>query len=456
MSESVGKPVTAKPPPSAATGLEDFARRDSLEELDEQREQQERDTLRREHAALLKRQEEERIRDEARKARADAELRKAFEAAKAKVHERLAVDEKQLEQMWVSLQTVYDVMDDYISAANRAFRAYFTAHPKEREALARYDQLTGKLRMTCLMFKRDYEMKRDERTYGAAEVLQVQADLIRSLEREARSIDKYFPELDAKDFGKGLRERDDLDAKICTEFGCTREQVAHGPREIDADTKVYVGNLFPEVFQRLRHVEHIYTRYPNDKIERMSVHLGTFRTREERALHLKDAGIVISDKDLDAIPLTDTSGDVDLILIPWSMPEGVLLSGSDPKIKAGYRRLQDARVRASYEGTVANGSYMKWLVDSAEYFGLSECPPEAILTLASTSSPDKSAELARRNIVAGSRPFRPGPLRPWSVFVYWRRGYEGPDAINQLKFQRLADFDPVWGCQVAFVIPKEE
>jgi hypothetical protein len=74
-------------------------------------------------------------------------------------------------------------------------------------------------------------------------------------------------------------------------FDCTREQIAHNEREITQDTKVYIGPLFPNIFQT--HIEHIYTSFPEGKIQKYHIEIGG-KTKEQLEQELKDKNIYVS------------------------------------------------------------------------------------------------------------------------------------------------------------------
>ena len=78
-------------------------------------------------------------------------------------------------------------------------------------------------------------------------------------------------------------------------FECTKDQIAHVPSEINNNTKAYVGQLEPGIFQKLPEtLEHVYTSFPDKKIRRESVEIGG-KTAEQLIKGLEQAGINISD-----------------------------------------------------------------------------------------------------------------------------------------------------------------
>jgi len=79
-------------------------------------------------------------------------------------------------------------------------------------------------------------------------------------------------------------------------FECTKEEIAHVPSEIRENTKAYVGQLEPGIFQKLPdNLEHVYTSFPEKKIRREDVEIGG-KTVEQLMTELERAGIKISDE----------------------------------------------------------------------------------------------------------------------------------------------------------------
>jgi len=61
---------------------------------------------------------------------------------------------------------------------------------------------------------------------------------------------------------KELRNKRDPKADAPIVFDCEPSQIAWGQNEINENTKVYVGPLYPNIFQQLKHLEHFYTAFP--------------------------------------------------------------------------------------------------------------------------------------------------------------------------------------------------
>lgn len=71
-----------------------------------------------------------------------------------------------------------------------------------------------------------------------------------------------------------LRKGRDQQADMRVIFECTPEQIAHSQAEVTPDTKAYIGSLYPNIFQELYHLEHIYTQFPEKKMRRTQVEIG--------------------------------------------------------------------------------------------------------------------------------------------------------------------------------------
>ena len=92
-----------------------------------------------------------------------------------------------------------------------------------------------------------------------------------------------------------LRKDRNTEEDMLTIFECTKDQIAHVPSEITENTKAYVGQLEPGIFQKLpESLEHVYTSFPEKKIERESVEIGG-KFKEQLISEMQAEGINISD-----------------------------------------------------------------------------------------------------------------------------------------------------------------
>ena len=87
-----------------------------------------------------------------------------------------------------------------------------------------------------------------------------------------------------------LRSTRDPKADAPLVFDCAPEQIAWGQNELREDTKAYVGPLFPGIFQQLKHLEHIYTAFPEGKIVRSTIEIGG-KTKEQLQTEMKRQNI---------------------------------------------------------------------------------------------------------------------------------------------------------------------
>lgn len=92
-----------------------------------------------------------------------------------------------------------------------------------------------------------------------------------------------------------LRKGRNTEEDMLVIFECTKEEIAHVPSQITKDTKAYVGQLEPDIFQKLPEgLEHVYTSFPEKKIRRESVEIGG-KTKEQLIAEMEAAHINISD-----------------------------------------------------------------------------------------------------------------------------------------------------------------
>ena len=92
-----------------------------------------------------------------------------------------------------------------------------------------------------------------------------------------------------------LRHGRNTEEDMLTIFDCAKEEIAHVPSQITENTKAYVGQLEPGIFQKLpENLEHVYTSFPEKKIRRDSVEIGG-KSKEQLITEMESAGINISD-----------------------------------------------------------------------------------------------------------------------------------------------------------------
>ncbi|MBI2552737.1 hypothetical protein HYW17_05560 [Candidatus Uhrbacteria bacterium] len=74
---------------------------------------------------------------------------------------------------------------------------------------------------------------------------------------------------------------------------CAPDQIAWSKEEVNANTKAYVGPLFPNIFKTYSHLEHIYTSFPAERIRREQIVIGG-RTVKQIEAEFKQAGMQIN------------------------------------------------------------------------------------------------------------------------------------------------------------------
>ncbi|MDP3999154.1 MAG: hypothetical protein Q8P76_00995 [bacterium] len=64
-----------------------------------------------------------------------------------------------------------------------------------------------------------------------------------------------------------LRKQRNSEEDMLIIFECTKDQIAHTPKEINSNTKAYVGKIKLGIFQKLpENIEHVYTEFPDKKV----------------------------------------------------------------------------------------------------------------------------------------------------------------------------------------------
>lgn len=91
-----------------------------------------------------------------------------------------------------------------------------------------------------------------------------------------------------------LRSERNIEEDMLVIFECTKDEIAHVPSEITENTKAYVGQLEPGIFQKLpENLEHVYTSFPEKKIRREHVEIGG-KSAEELLNEMEAANINLS------------------------------------------------------------------------------------------------------------------------------------------------------------------
>jgi hypothetical protein len=89
-------------------------------------------------------------------------------------------------------------------------------------------------------------------------------------------------------------------------FGCAPDEIAWSRDQVNEHTKAYVGPLFPGVFEKLGHLEHLYTSFPEGQIKHLTVEIGG-KTPKEYERNLKREGFKIDGHAKDLLAKMPTS-----------------------------------------------------------------------------------------------------------------------------------------------------
>lgn len=111
---------------------------------------------------------------------------------------------------------------------------------------------------------------------------------------------KFLYEIDEKIEGFGY-ERDPRieeiqrtrngEIDILIMFDCNSSQIAKSEQQVNENTKVYIGDLFPNIF--FKNIEYMYTSFPEGKIEKYGVSIGG-KTKDELVKEMEVKGIKLS------------------------------------------------------------------------------------------------------------------------------------------------------------------
>ena len=73
-----------------------------------------------------------------------------------------------------------------------------------------------------------------------------------------------------------LRSQRNPEQDMLVFFECAKDQIAHTTKEINQNTKAYVGKLEPDIFTAIQKydIEHVYTNFPEGRIKRENLEIG--------------------------------------------------------------------------------------------------------------------------------------------------------------------------------------
>lgn len=163
-----------------------------------------------------------------------------------------------------------------------------------------------------------------------------------------------------------LRARRDPIEDAPVVLDCDPGEIAWNRHEVSTRTKAYIGPLFPGIFEEFSSLEHIYTSFPEGKITRDEVVIGT-KDRKELLEAMKKQGINIS------------SYAQEMIESPDFMPTQSGLSGIQRLFKGERSPITETvdivRLKVRDFG-FTNYPTTTELFAKAEEFGLELCPAE--------------------------------------------------------------------------------
>ena len=98
---------------------------------------------------------------------------------------------------------------------------------------------------------------------------------------------------------KEIRNTRNLDEDIQTIFECTKDQLATSPNEVNENTKAYIGEWNPTIYQTIQNypnITHLYESFPDKKIFTYELATDTsIKSPEQAKQKLESKGIWISD-----------------------------------------------------------------------------------------------------------------------------------------------------------------
>lgn len=88
---------------------------------------------------------------------------------------------------------------------------------------------------------------------------------------------------------KEIRASRDVVQDQCLVFNCTPQQIARNISEIAPETKAFVGYLSAGIFAKLTNIEHIYTRFPEERVRKEDLVVGG-KTKVQLEQEMKESG----------------------------------------------------------------------------------------------------------------------------------------------------------------------
>jgi len=163
------------------------------------------------------------------------------------------------------------------------------------------------------------------------------------------------------------------DASIILE--CEPNQIANNPEYITENTRAYIGELKPKIFKTLEqyNIEHIYTKFPEGKIERFEAEMGG--KSEQEILKELESRKQLKVDDRDKIYIYDYAKDM---LESEDFVRSLYRNPDDPKEKWELKdkeQIKFVKLKVRDLG-FSNNVTIKEIYERAEDFGLELCPAE--------------------------------------------------------------------------------
>jgi hypothetical protein len=163
-----------------------------------------------------------------------------------------------------------------------------------------------------------------------------------------------------------IRSRRDPKEDAPVVLDCTASEIALDRNEVSEHTEAYIGPLFPGIFEEFGSLEHIYTSFPEGRVIRDKVIIGT-----------KDRKKLLKDMERQNITISSTAKE--MIESPDFMPPTDRLSGLNRLFRGETKKTSEAidvvRLKVRDLGFTSYPTTNQ-LFAKAQEFGLELCPAE--------------------------------------------------------------------------------
>ncbi|KKQ35768.1 MAG: hypothetical protein US50_C0005G0004 [Candidatus Nomurabacteria bacterium GW2011_GWB1_37_5] len=210
----------------------------------------------------------------------------------------------------------------------------------------KYQKISGDMKKMTAIYEKSFkeDKKTGEKTYLNPEFSKDELIFVYEINN---SIDGFGYQKDPRIAEIRKERKSKEDAPVV--FGCKPEEVAYGLKEINKNTKAYIGEWNPEVHNKIpKDIEYLYEKFPETKIFRKSLELTT-RTPKQYTNEIEAQGMKIYEYAQDMLNKME----------PLKSREKIdLVSFSVAQL--GY----------------PNGTTLQQIYDKAKELGLELCPPQ--------------------------------------------------------------------------------